>query len=890
MERIPGVRRLFRFPRRSAGQIGDDVDEEIAFHLDMRADELARRGMPPEAARAQARREFGDVDETRRAVRAMDRRAERRSRVLERLDGARQDLRFAARSLLRTPGFTAAAALTLALGAGATTALFSVVDAVLLRPLPVHEPDRLVSVRVEKADGSVEDVFSWPYVRDWRSAAAPVAEVAATHYGGLSFSAGGEAEMVTSVDATDNYFRVLGLRPAAGRLFAPGDDAAAPVVVLSHGFWTRRFGADPGVVGRAVRLNGQPLTVIGVAPPGFAGTLAGVRTDVFVPVGIYPLLNPGGDLDTRGRHGWLVMFARLRAGVSVDRAGAALDAVARRVEPEFADDPAPRGARVDALTGLPARARGGAVGFMALLSACAGLVLLIAATNVAGMLLARASARRREIAIRLALGAGRGRLARLLLAESLLLFLAGGAAGTLLAVWATSLLRGWSPPVGVPVTIDAAVSPAALAFALGLSLATGLVFGLAPALAASRPVLVPALKDGAGGGRRARLRSAFVVGQLAMSMLLLVTAGLFARALQSALSIDPGFRPDGVLVGEVRLAPHGYDEARGAEAFRQLLERVRARPEVRAATLASLVPVAGESERTRVRRAEDAPAEGDGGGVSVGVNTVDDDYFRTMEVRLLAGRAFSPADRPGSPPVAVVNETLARRLWPGESPVGRRLTSGGRTVEVVGVARDGRYEELREDPLPYVYFPFSQNHQAAMTLHVRHDGAPAAALAAVRAELRAVDPDVPLAGAMPMAARIGVTLVPQRIAAVLVGGFGAAGLLLAAVGMYGVLAYTVSQRTREIGVRMALGAGAGAVLRMVVRQGLLLCALGVAIGLGAALLAARAIRGMLFGLSAADPATFVAVPLLVGLAALLASWLPARRAARVDPVVALRAE
>jgi predicted permease len=887
----PRKKRLFRFPWRTAGQIGAEVDEEIGFHLEMRAAELERRGMTAHAAREQALAEFGDVDGTRAFCREMDLRDERRTRLADRLEGVLQDARFAARSLRKTPGFTAAAAVTLALGVGATTAVFSVVDAFLLRPLPVAAPERLVTLEVREAEGDLKTSSSYPYVQDWMRAAGGVAEIAALHPGELSFTDGaGAAELVWGVDATDNYFRVLGVSPALGRFFAPGDDAAgAMVAVLGHAFWTRRFGADPGVVGRTVRLNGQPVEVIGIAPAGFAGTIAGMRTDLWVPVGAYPRLNPGGDLNTRGRHSWLAMIGRLRPGVTHAQGAAALAAMAPGIAPEFADDGAAAGAQVERLTGVPPQARGTVVGLMTLLLATAALVLLIAATNVGGMLLARASARRREIAIRLAMGAGRGRLARLLLAESLLLFLLGGAGGTLLAVWAAAALRGWRPVASIPVALDVGVDLKVLAFALGVSLLTGVLCGLVPALAASRPVLVPALKDGAGTGRRTRLRGAFVVGQLAMSLLLLVTAGLFARALQGALSIDPGFRPRGVAVGEVRLRPHGYDEARGAELYRQLLERLRARPGVRAATLASVLPLSGNFDATQVWAAG-GPSD-PAARVRTGFAVVEGGYFGALSVPLRAGRVFGDEDRSGAPLVAVVNETLARRLWPGENAVGKRL-DGGRDgeVEVVGVVADGKYQSLRDAPEPYMYLPFGQSYQGTMTVVVRHDGPAAPVLAAMHAELRALDASVPLARALPMEVVVGESLTPQRMAAAMVGAFGTVGLLLAAVGVYGVLAYQVSQRTREIGVRMALGAGRASVLRLVLRQGMGLAVVGIGIGLALALAASRALAGMLYGLSATDPATFVAVPLLVCAAAFLASWLPARRATRVDPLVALRAE
>ncbi|HEX8696358.1 MAG TPA: ABC transporter permease [Longimicrobium sp.] len=889
MPRIPGVRRVFRLPWRTRADIGAEVDEELQFHLDMRADELARGGMEREAALAQARREFGDLEEARRFCRDMDARLERRSRRADWLDGLAQDLRFTARSLLANPGFTAAAVLALALGTGATTVIFSAVDTVLLRPLPVAEPGGLVTLRVEEGDGSLAGGVSYPFYREVRAAGARALDVAAAHYGEVSFRAGDQAEVVLGVDASDNYFGVLGVRPALGRLFGPAEEpvGASPAVVISHAFWRRRFGGDPGVVGRTVRLNRAPFTVVGVAPEGFGGTIVGVSADVWVPVSAYELLHPGRSLAReRGGHTWLNLIGRRRPGVTREGTEAALDAALRSVPPEFPSASPNRGARLQPLTGVPPQARGAATLFMSLLLATAALVMLIASTNVAGMLLARAAARQREIAIRLAIGAGRGRLVRQLLTESVVLFLLGGAGGTLLAVWAVRLLRGVRLPLPVQVSLDFPVDLRVLAFALSVSLVTGLVFGLAPAVAASRPSLVPALKEGSPrGGRRGRLRGAFVVGQLAMSLLLLLSAGLFVRALQRALAVDTGFDPDGVVVASLDLGAHGYDAERGQRLQRELLERVRATPGVLAAGLATMVPLSGEWDETRVR-----PAEG-GDTAAAGFNAVDGEYFRTLGIPLLAGRTFTDRDRTGAPPVVVINRTLGERLWPGRSPVGQRMQANGMEAEVVGVVPDGKYESIREEPRAFLYVPAGQVYSERVTLHVRAaPGAEGAALGALRRELRALDPDLPLGAPMPMAAMTGAALVPQRIAAWLIGLFGVVGLVLAAVGVYGLLAYSVSQRTREIGVRMALGAERAAVLRLVLGQGAALVAAGVAVGLAGALAASRVLAGMLYGLSATDPLTFVAVPLLVAAAGLLASWLPARRATRVDPLVALRAD
>ena len=804
------------------------------------------------------------------------------------MDRLRQDLRYSLRALARAPGFTAVAVLTIALGIAATTVIFSLVSTLLLRPLPVAAPERLVTVS-EVQRGSTHVImgysaFSVARYEAFREATRSVfAGLAGHSYGEGSLRTDNRgAEVVNTVAATANYFDVLGLRPAAGSFFSPAANRSGEAaVVISHGLWAARFGSDPAVVGRTVHLNSRPYTVAGVAPQGFSGTIVGLPVDVWHPARAGSGEPGSGEV--------IALFGRLREGVEPEAARAALAAVSRQLPPDRRGAEVV-GVRVQPLTAVPGFFRGVLIGFMGMLLATALLVLLIASANVGGMLLARGAARRREMAIRLAVGAGRGRIVRQLLTESVILFLAGGGLGVLMTVWLMGLISGFQPPVPVRIALEFGVDGRVLAFACALALATGVVFGLAPALQATRAEVVPGLRDGERGqtAGRTRMRSGFVVAQLSLSLLLLVTAALFGRTLQKALADEIGFNPDGVVVTGINLESHGYDEARGLALQQQLLERLRAAPGVQSAAYAVWAPMGGNVWSERIRRAD---REGEEAEVTADLGTVGEGYFETMQIPLAAGRAFTSADRPGAPATAVVNETLARRLWPGQSPLGRTLRFQDRVLEVVGVARDGKYESYTETPKSFVYLPLSQRYAGSVTLHVRsRDGDAAAALGTVRREMAALDPNVALEQAMSLPALIGFSIFPQRMAATLVGAFGLVGLLLAAIGLYGILAFQVSSRTREIGIRMALGAAASDVVRGVVRSSLRLLALGTAVGLALALAATRLLSSLLYGVTATDPVTFVGVPLLLAVVALVASYLPARRATRVDPMVALRAE
>jgi predicted permease len=848
------------------------MDEEFRFHVDMQTEKHIARGMPPAEARRQALLDFGGLDRHREAVRDSQ-----RPRLLAELA---QDARFTARALRHNRGFAITAVIIVSLGVGATTALFSLANALLFRPLPVPSPDELYGLQeVRRGRSSIGmEGRRIPYARyeTYREATDDLFTGLAAHvFTPISLRTDEGAVAAEGALTSGNYFRVLGLRPAAGQFY--GDDGE-PLAVLSHRSWQRHFDGDPAAIGRLVYVDGRPYTLAGVAPRGFDGTVAGFSVGVWVP---YRLHTAADSADRRPAVG---MFGRVRDRGDIAQADARLATIAKRMAPEVPDVTVER-AYLTPLGGLPDLIRGPVGGFVGMLMAAGFLVLLIGAANIAALLLARAIARRREVALRLALGAGRGRLVRQLLTESTLLFLSGGIGGIALAYIAGELVSRITIP-GVPFTIDASPDARVLAFALGISALTGITFGLAPAFSAVRLELAGSLKNGAASGGTARLRgrSIFVGAQVALAMLLLITAGLFVRGLQRGLALDPGFHPDGVVVGTINLEPHGVSETEGRVLQEELLRRVRALPDVAAASLARVALVAGNSHSNDVRTV--GP---DSVHLTSGYNFVDTAYFATLGMDLVAGRAFGSADAQGSTPVVIVNETLAERLWPGRDPLGMRLHRG-QEYEVVGVARDGKYVHLGEPQAPFMFFAAAQQYAPAMTLHVRGRGNPARLIESIREELRVVHPDVALELAMPLPRMIGFSLLPQRLAAGLIGSFGLLGLVLAAAGVYGVMSYHVAQRTREFGIRIALGARSGDVAGLVLRRGLALSIGGALAGAALAMAVTRLLAGMLFGLSPLDPVTFGVVGGTLTIVAVLASWIPARRAFRVDPTVSLRTE
>ena len=822
------------------------------------------------------------------------------------IDALAKDVRFALRMLAKSPGFAAVAVLTLGLGIGANAAIFSVVNTFLLRPLPVRDPGRLVVLHTASASGT-NGVVSYPDYRSYREQCGDVFDGMLGHeLIHVALGHGDDNELIWGEIVTGDYFEVLGVEPSPGRGFRPEEDGAPgahPVVVLGSGLWKRSFNADPRIVGSSVTINGHGFTVVGVAPEGFPGTTFGLQMDLWVPMAMFPVVMPDGRtlLESRGAR-WLNAVARLKHGVTIEAAGAAVSTVARRLEAAYPQDNA--GVTVGLVpereARFPVEARDPIALGAALALVVVGLVLLIACANVANLLLARSAARRREIGIRLALGAGRGRLVRQLLTESLLLSVLGGGAGLLLALWASDLLLAFKPPIPYTLAIDYAPDARVIVFTTVMALFTAAIFGLAPALHASRTDLLSVLKGdarvgGAPGGRRLRpaLRSVLVVSQIALSLVVLSCAGLFLKSLRNAGTIDPGFETRRVLLGTFDVALLGYSEDRGRAFYRDLVERVTALPGVVSASLAENLPLDDNWNDVGPIVAEGQPYPADGRGIAAEFSVIAPGLARTLGVPLLRGRDFDEHDDADAPAVALINEALAEHLWPGQDPIGRRLRIGlpdAPLRQVVGVVGDIKYRTLGEGARPFVWRPVAQTYRSQMSILVRTSAHPAGLIEPVRRAVRALDPALPVYGLKTMATHMGHALWWTRMGATLSATFGGLALLLAAVGLYGVVSYSVAQRTREIGIRMALGARRADVLRLVVGQGMLLVLAGTAAGLLAALAAGRVVSSLLYDVGAFEPLTLLSIAAILCGASLLATWLPARRAARVDPMVALRHE
>jgi predicted permease len=879
------ARRAHYFMRRASAE--QEMDDEMRLHVEMETEDRIRRGFSAADARRAALIDFGGVERFKE-----DGRAARGVRPLEDLA---QDAMYAARVLRKSPGFTFASIATLALGMAATTVVFSAMNALLFRPLPVSDPHRLFVVSEVWKDGQrststdmAQYTYPFAHYLDVREATPSVfSGLAAFRYGRVSVRVGTEARAFSTISASSNYFQVLGVRPALGRLFSDTVEHFAnpnPEVVLSYDLWTSSFASDSGIIGTTLFVDSRPRTIVGVAPAGFNGTITGLITDLWLPASdVRAAVNPGPNDDPRRRVGSVTMFGRLRPGLSREQAIATLNAIGPNIPPDQAWQRIQR-MMLDPMVGVPAMARGAVMGFSGMLMLTAAMVLMIAAANIAGMLLARAAHRRREIAVRLALGAGRGRLVRQLVTESVALCLAGGAVGVVLARWLVAWISVVQPPIGIRAELDLRIDPIVLATAFGVALVAGIFAGLTPALQSTRVDLLSTLRGTEGGQpkRRARTRAAFVVGQLAMSVVLLVTAGLFTRAFQRALAVERGLDPRDVVVAEIDLGAHGYDQTTGSAFYARLMARLRGRPEIASAALAHWTPLSLSHNGEGIMLP-------DGQRVAVTYGVADEGYLETMRIPVVTGRSFDASDTRESLPAIVVNETLARRFWPNASPLGQQLKLGVMR-EVVGVVRDGKYRSLDEEPTAFAFMPFTQRYSSRMTIHARARGDLGAALAAVRTEVGALDPNIALQKTGSLSSQLEIYFLPQQLAAWCIGVFGLVGLALAALGIHGVIAYHVAQRTRELGIRVALGARRRDVLGTVLRPGFFVIGIGVAIGMVIAIAVGSLARSFLYGIGPADPLTVVTVPLALGAIALLASYLPARRAARVDPMVSLRSE
>ena len=805
------------------------------------------------------------------------------------------DLRFAIRILLRKPMFTVLAVATLALGIGLNTAVFSAVDALLLRPLPGVTRANDLAQLYRTWPGVEYGSNSIPHWRDLRERSKDVfSDAAIWSFTRLSVSSGGRSDRVMGQIVSANFFSVLGVRAERGRVFVPSEDVgelAHPIAVLSHAAWQGRFGGVEDIVGKSVIVNGNSYTVIGVTPADFRGPIPIVTPEMFVPLMQLQQIEPGSEAMTERGENSMNILARLAPGVTMERAEARMRTLSAELKSDFPADYDKSGISLvpQSEAGIHPSFRSAQLGLTGVVMAVVVMLLLIACVNVANLFLARAQDRWREMAVRLSIGARRGVLIRQLLTESMVFALVAGACGLLVATWAISLANRIRLPMDLDFSPGLRLSPTVLLFSLGVSIVTGVLFGLVPALQATHPALVPSLKGEApAGGSRSRLSRGLVVAQMALSLVLLTCAGLFLRNLAAATEVDKGFRSEGVLIAAVDPGLQGYSRARSEDFFQRLTERLRALPGVVAVGLAAEIPLGLNSSDRGFEVPGYIAAKDE--NMSIRYTVATPGYFETLQIPLIAGRPFSARDDSAAAGVVIVNQRFVERFWPDGNAVGRTVRVGGEDRTIIGVVPTGKYSRLGEDPTAFAYFPQAQMWRSEMVMHVRSSGDPAALIPQVRGEVAALDQDMPVSDMQTMTSHLGLALLPARLAGTVLGIFGALGLMLAAVGMYGVMSYAVTQRTREIGIRMAIGAARGEVVRMVMRQGLALVAIGGAVGLAAAFGAARLLRSVLYGSGAMDPLTFGAVPLvLVGVAA-LAIWVPARRAASIDPVLAMRGD
>ena len=896
-----------------------EIIEELSQHLDQRYEELLAEGASESDARRLAIDELLEPEALAEHMRSL-----RQAQVAPAITSGTpsgflfadlwQDLRYAVRMLRKQPGFAVAAVLTLALGIGANTAIFSLINATLLQRLPVADSDRLTYVY-----RNIGSSFSYPLYAALRDDSDVFEGFAAWGAIEASLNAENRTELVDGFIVTGNFFDVLGITVHQGRLLAPSDDVTPgghPVAVINHDFWQSRFAGRSDIVGRDVRLNGHVFTIVGVTPPGFPGPRVGMVRHLYVPMMMQAIMRPPAarysgeknpDLLNTPFNSWLSAVGRLKPGVTHERARAELATLATtfvrtmksRNPVSITLVPIDQGNRDE-------RRQMRSVAF--LLSGIVGAVLLIACANVANLLLSRTASRRRELAVRLAVGASRARLVRQMLTESVLLSLIGGVVGLAVAWAAIQSFHAAPPPPGaLPVALDFSIDRGVLSFTLVLSLLTGIVFGIAPALKASRPGLVPALKNFSAEsderGRRVNLQKTLVIAEVALTMLLLIPAGLFVRSLQAARAIDPGLDADKLVSARLSINLLRYTSIQGREFYQRVIEQAERLPGVEAASVARISVLSGSGRNIgimvegRTVPEEFGISEGGGDVVAgdpnrINANVVSRAFFRTLGIPLLVGRDFSDQDVDGRPPVVIVNETAARMHFGDDNPLGKRVSfqRNGPWREIVGVVRDSKYAELGEAALPVAYLPLAQNHESGMTLYVRASVPPASLIGGLRREIQMLDPNLPVPNIQTMTDTIGASLYAARMGAWLLTVFGGLALLLAAIGIYGVLSFSISRRTREMGIRLALGAEARDVFRLVVIDGMLLVGVGVTIGLMGGLAGARSLASFLYGVPTSDLPTFAVMTIVLAVVALAACVIPARRAMRVNPIAALRYE
>ena len=865
----------------------NDLAEEMRLHLEERTEQLMREGMSRKEAEQAARRAFGN-----RTV------MEERSREVWQwptLESIWADVRYAVRQLKNSPGFSITVIMSLTLGLGANTTIFTFVNALLLRPPAVAATARLVEVmeRNPKSSGIEAYMpFSYPGYVNLRDHNHTLSGFAA--FDGdprtVSWSHDGQGQMVYGQLVSSNFFSVLGVEPSFGRFFQANEDQSgpgAPTAVISHSFWQRQLGSDRSVIGHALVFNGASYTVVGVAPPSFTGILIGSRPDFWTTLAMTPTLIHDPDRMGSDTSYWLFSIGRLKQGVSKNDAQADLSVLTRSIHSSD-----PHEAIMDAsafpVQLVPSPFRGYVAAFTGLLMAAVGLVLLIACANAANLVLARAIARRRELAVRSALGASRFRIIRQALTESLMLAMMGGAGGLLLAYWSIPALLSLKPAT-IPVSIEAPLDWRVFSFAFVASILTGLVFGLGAALRSTRRDLLPALKDERqlAGPRRSRLRGSIVIAQITVCLVLLISAGLCVQSLFNARSIDPGFSTHDIAIAHLDPGSLGYTEAQDRQFYLQLLERVRALPGVNAASLSDYLPL-GTSRTVHGIHIEGFSPPPELDGIHVQVAYVAPDFFNTMGITVLNGREFSSQDIQSGAGKVVVNQAMATHFWPGRNPIGQHFKDGKESVEIVGVVKTGKYRSLDEDPLDFMYQPLGAQSQEFLV--VRTGAGEEAALGEIRGVIQSLDPNVVPMEMESISQYMALPLFAAHTTGVLLAIFGSVALLLATIGLSGVVSYSVSQRTNEIGVRMALGADRLDVVKLILKQGMLLTGIGILCGLVLSFAATRVLSGLLYGIKPGDPATFAAISLFLAAVALVSCYLPARRAASIDPMKSLRTE